>query len=262
MTRPSFILHEAAGPAAPWIIMVHGMAQDHRVFSSQVIAFKQSYRILLIDLAGHGLAKDVPGPYGHMEMMQHLRTALDTAAIGPAHFWATHTGTALGLLLAAEEPERFLSLILEGAVVSGAAMPYISSTLSRASDTAKTKGVHAAIHDIFYQAGWYDVLRSRPDECRAEEHLKILLDFQGAPWTEDHHPAPAALSDQALSDINIPTLIYNGELDLADFVSIANKIEYLMPQVERAVIPNGGGFPAWENPQAVDDVVRDFLWRH
>ena len=30
-----------AQDTAPWLIMVHGMTLDHRVFSSQVVAFKE-----------------------------------------------------------------------------------------------------------------------------------------------------------------------------------------------------------------------------
>jgi len=241
--------------------MVHGMTQDHRVFSAQVKYFQNEFRLLLVDLPGHGRSADVAGPYGHWEMMQHVRSALDQVAVGPVHYWATHTGTALGLLLAADEPERFHSLILEGAVVSGASMPYISETLSSASATAKADGIHRAIHDIFYQAGWYEILRKRPQECRAEEHLKILLDFKGAPWTEDHTAAPANLSDEALAQIHIPTLVYNGAHELEDFISIADKLEKRIPNVERAIIPRAGGFPAWEYPDEVNELVRDFLSR-
>ena len=50
------------GPAkAAWLVMVHGMSQDRRVFASQVAAFRTDYRIVLIDLPGHGLSSGLPG---------------------------------------------------------------------------------------------------------------------------------------------------------------------------------------------------------
>ncbi len=249
----------SAGPEAPWLTLVHGMTQDHRVFSSQVHAFREKYRILLIDLPGHGLATSVPGPYGHLEMMGHVRRALDHAAIGPTHFWATHTGTAVGLLLAIREPQRFRSLILEGAVVSGAVMPYISKTLTQASQTAKKNGITAAIRDIFYAADWYAVMRSHPDQCRAREHYDILADFAGAPWIEEHEAEPAYISDEDLRHLTVPTLVYNGQFDLDDFVQTAQKLQQLLPVVERTTIANAGGFPAWEYPQPVNQAVGEFL---
>ncbi|NQW01613.1 MAG: alpha/beta fold hydrolase [Rhodospirillales bacterium] len=250
-----------AGDGAPWLTLVHGMAQDHRVFAPQVEAFRDSYRLLLVDLPGHGRARTIPGPYGHLEMMAHLRNVLDQTEIGPTHFWATHTGTAVGLLLAVREPERFRSLILEGAVISGFAMPYVQETLATAAATARQRGVGAALRDVFYRAAWCDVMRANPNTCRAEAHWQILKDFSGAPWTEAHSPAPASITDAALAAMQIPTLVYNGEQDLTDFMAVASHLEAVLPDVERASIARAGGFPAWEYPVEVNAVVKSFLHR-
>ena len=48
----SAIVVNGAAVSKPWMAMVHGMSQDHRVFSAQVEAFKPHFRILLIDLPG------------------------------------------------------------------------------------------------------------------------------------------------------------------------------------------------------------------
>ena len=252
----------SAGPDAPWITMVHAMTQDRRVFSTQVEAFKADYQILLIDLPGHGLATSVSGPYGHLEMMRHVSRVLDLAQIGPSHFWATHTGTAVGLLLAAREPDRLKTLILEGVVISGFPMPYVADTLAKAAKKARDEGIEAALRDVFYQADWYDVMRTHRDQCRAEAHWNILKDFAGAPWTDDGTPEPVALTDADLSKITTPTLVYNGEHDLKDFIDVANHLEKTLGDVKRVIIPQAGGFPAWEFPGPVNEVVRAYIQRH
>lgn len=251
-----------AGTAAPWITMVHAMTQDRRVFSGQIEAFQNDFQILLIDLPGHGLATRVPGPYGHLEMTEHVSRVLDQTQIGASHFWATHTGTAIGLILAVRKPERLNSLILEGAVISGFPMPYVGNTLAMASDKARSEGILPAIRDIFYQAEWYDIMRSHPDECRAQDHWDILKDFAGAPWTDTHPPQPIVVSDEELAAIKTPTLIYNGEHDLQDFISVAKHLENTLPAIERATIAKAGGFPAWEYPIPVNEVVRGFIQRN
>lgn len=256
-----YITITEAGSGAPWLTMVHGMTQDHRAFSSQVAAFKARYNILLVDLPGHGLAKDVDGPYGHMEMTAHVRSCMDQADIPPCHYWATHTGTAIGLLLAVSEPERFKSLILEGCVISGYDMPYVFKTLAKASETAKSDGIAAALKDIFYMAEWFDVMRADPKECRAEEHWQMLSDFSGKPWTYEGPAEPVSVSAEQLQALKLPILVYNGEHDLDEFVDGANRIERLVPNVERQVIPGGGGFPAWEYPGRVNPLVGEFLSR-
>ena len=248
-----------AGAAAPWLTMVHGMSGDHRVFSAQVEAFKARYRILLIDLPGHGLSSDAPGPFGHSELAAHVAGALAHAGAEPCHYWATHTGTALGLLLATERPGGFRSMILEGAVLPGHVMPSVDRELERARDTARTVGVAEACRQWFDEAAWFDVMRAHPAECRAAAHWAIVASFSGTPWLYTGPTAPVAPIDGRLASLDVPVLLYNGEHDLADFVAVADRLEALLPRVTRATIADAGGFPAWEFPARVNRLAEDFL---
>ncbi len=249
-----------AGANRPWLVMVHGMSQDHRVFSAQVDAFKHRHPILLIDLPGHGLSSDLPGPYGHGEMAAHVAAAIRAAGSTPCHYWATHTGTALGLLLASREPDNFLSLILEGVVLPGRAMPSVEVELQRARETAHGQGMAAARRQWFARAAWFDVMRRHPVACRAVEHEAIIADFSGAPWLYEG-PGGQAIApiDQEISALDLPLLFYNGEHDLPDFISAADHLASLRPKAQRAVIAKAGGFPAWEFPEQVNRVALEFL---
>ncbi len=248
-----------AGADAPCLVMVHGMSQDHRVFSAQVEAFEDRYRILLIDLPGHGLSADIPGPFGHIELASQVAGALAHAGVSRCHYWATHTGTSLGLLLASEKPHRFRSMILEGTVLPGHVMPSVDVAIRRARDAARGEGVSEALRQWFDEGGWFDVIRGRPEECRAEEHWTIVSGFSGAPWLYDGRAASVAPIDERLASIDVPVLLYNGENDVQDFIDVADRLEELLPRVKRATIPDAGGFPAWEFPERVNRLVADFL---
>ena len=248
-----------ARDGALWLVMVHGMSGDHRVFSAQVAAFKARYRILLVDLPGHGLSSDVPGPFGHRELAAHVAGAIANAGVETCHYWATHTGTALGLLLATERAGRFRSMILEGAVLPGHAMPSVDRELARARDTARTAGVAEARRQWFDEADWFDVMRSRPEECRAAAHWAIVASFSGAPWLDAGQAAPVAPIDGRLASLEVPVLLYNGEHDVDDFNDTADRLETLLPRVRRATIADAGGFPAWEFPDRVNRLAEDFL---
>ncbi len=52
----SAVAIEDAGPRQPWLVLVHGMWQDHRVFNKQIEAFRETRPILAVDLPGHGLS--------------------------------------------------------------------------------------------------------------------------------------------------------------------------------------------------------------
>lgn len=255
----TYSLIEDAGDSAPWLVMVHGISQNHRVFSAQSDAFRNRYRIQLIDLPGHGLSADVPGPFGHAEMARHVREAMDAAGIEVCHYWGTHTGTALGLLLSIANPQRFASLVLEGAVLPGQAMPSVEAELQRARDTARRQGVAAARRQWFDLAPWFDVIRARPEECRAAAHWDMISEFAGTPWLYKGPAQAVAHYDRQYADLDLPVLLYNGAHDLPDFFDNAEFLAARLPRVRRETIAGGGGFPAWEFPDRVNALVASFL---
>ncbi|MDH3472524.1 MAG: alpha/beta hydrolase [Rhodospirillales bacterium] len=249
----------AAPESAPWLVMVHGMSGDHRVFAEQVEFFRDRYRILLVDLPGHGLSAGVPGPFGHHELAGHVQAALGEAKLARLHYWGTHTGAAIGLLLALGQPGRFASLILEGAVLPGRVMPSVARELAATLEVLEADGLDAAKRRWFDKAGWFEVMRSRPEECRAERHWQIVADFGGRPWSDPGEPLLVAPVEQDLKTLGVPVLAYNGEYDLADFIDVAQRLETLLPDVKCCIIPEAGGFPAWEFPARVNALVEDFL---
>ncbi len=119
MHIPAYEIIGAADETKPWLTMVHGMSQDRRVFSAQIPVFRQDFRLLLIDLPGHGQSGAVPGPYGLAEFAAGVLAAMDKAGVTSTYYWGTHTGSGIGLLLATRHAERFQSLVLEGADTAG-----------------------------------------------------------------------------------------------------------------------------------------------
>ncbi|VAX24918.1 hypothetical protein MNBD_NITROSPINAE03-396, partial [hydrothermal vent metagenome] len=51
------------GGSGPAIVMIHGWGQTGRAFDPLSNLLKPDFRVITVDLAGHGTAKDEPGPY-------------------------------------------------------------------------------------------------------------------------------------------------------------------------------------------------------
>lgn len=253
----AIVIDENPEPA-PWLVMVHGMSQDHRVFAPQVEAFRSRHRILLIDLPGHGLSIAVPGPYGHIEFARHIREALTAYGVENADYWGTHTGATVALLLAARSPELFRSLVLEGPTVPGANQPVVTQALGRARKTAAAKGLDAALDEWWEESPWFEHMRTHPRRRHADGHHAIVTEFSGAPWLDTQTPEPVTGIEAEIARIATPALIYNGAYDHPDFLASAKEIASLMPNARLVKIPDSGGFPAWENPDTVNERVVDF----
>jgi pimeloyl-ACP methyl ester carboxylesterase len=250
---------ESAGETRPWITMVHGASQHSGLFCAQVEAFEADYRLLLIDLPGHGRSSDCPGPYGLAEYARSVLAAIHAAQVERTHFWGTHTGAGIGLMLAAQHPPLIASLVLDGAILPGVDLPYVTARIARAKQTARERGIEAARAEWFRESRWFDVIRARLAECRAKEHWDMVAGFSGRPWTDPSQAEFVAPIRPALARIAQPVLLVNGEHDVEDFMRVADELESTLPNVQRATLAGAGGFPLWECPAEVDALVRRFL---
>ena len=177
---------------------------------------------------------------------------------GQTHYWATHTGTAVGLMLALRGRTRIEKLVLEGAVLPGV-MPRVTELQARASAIARSDGVEQAIDDWFEHADWFANMRAYPDETNAAGQRDLVSEFSGAPWLSDLEPQPVGELRSRLGLIRQPTLLYNGEHDLPEFKQVAEPFASELPDAEQLEIAGTGGFPLWERPHAVLEPVMRFL---
>lgn len=249
----------ASGPSAPWLAMVHGATHDHRYFDAQVRALEADFRILLVDLPGHGDSAGLPGPFGFEEHADAVLAGLDAAGIEATHYLGTHTGAAAALMLACRHPDRFLSLALEGPPLPGGPMPSVEAAYGRAARVARSRGMEAARRDWYENGPWFDNMRAHPERCRADAQWEMLADFAGGPWLETAPPRPVEPVLDRLDAIRCPVLVFNGEHDAPDFLAAAEAIAARLPDARRVRIPGAGGFPMWEAPDAVLPHLRRHL---
>lgn len=255
-----YIVIDTAGTAADWMVLVHGVSQDHRLFDAQVRCFQDTYRILLIDLPGHGISSCIPAPYGLREFADHIRECMTSTGALDAVLWGTHLGASAGLLAACDRPKLFSALVLESPVFPGRALPSVSNLLSDVAATAKEQGMTEA-RGLWWDKGpWFDLMRSDPERFRAAEQWRMIEDFTGGPWLEkDLASKPIDSVEDKLLQLQVPTILINGEHDVVDFVLAADSLEELIPNAKRISIPGGGGFPLWELPDLVNERVFEAL---
>lgn len=248
------------GPEAPWLIFVHGVSQDHRIFDKQVSAFRDKYRILLIDLPGHGSSSGMLGPYGVAELANHIEECARATGVARAVLWGTHLGATAGLWLACRRTDLFRAQVLEAPPFPGRLLPSVSDLISRVAQQAKKNGLQAA-RDLWWIEGpWFETIRQAPERCRAATHRQIINEFQGRPWL-DSGLVSSSLGDveAALRKLQTPIVLVNGQYDVPDFVEAAEALTETIPNCSRITVPDGGGFPSWEYPDETNSMVGDVL---
>lgn len=104
----------------PWVTFVHGAGGSSTIWFKQLKAFKDQYNLLLIDLRGHGLSKNIYSDwkkYSFEAIGNDIIEVLDYLKIAQTHFIGISLGTIIIREITERHPERTISMILGGAVM-------------------------------------------------------------------------------------------------------------------------------------------------
>lgn len=255
------IQYEIVHPGlAQTMVMVHGFSQSKEIFEAQVKHFGDRFRLVLIDLRGHGASLH-DGPFGVEEYSDDVEEVFRFLNLRGVIYWGTHTGASVGLSLYFRNRDFISRLILEGAVIPGMPTPDIVKNIDRAKDVARLYGLDKAKADWLKNAEWFSHMNSDPISTRFEAHKEIIARFPGRPWLTDECPRKAADLRARLLEIAIPILAYNGEFDMQEFFMMADLLGKEAAEILVLRIPRSGGFPLWENPQAVNQAVESWIDR-
>lgn len=100
------------------IIFLHFSGANLMMWQRVVPYFQDRYRVILVDLRGHGKS-DVSESGFHMDdMALDVLGIMDHLGIEKAHIIGSSLGAEVGLSLATNHPDRCISLILDGAMNS------------------------------------------------------------------------------------------------------------------------------------------------
>lgn len=243
-----------------WLTMVHGFTQDNRYFQKLAKYYSNKFNILLPNLLGHGERYEDIGPFGFMEYSKDILNILKKLNIDKTLYLGTHTGSAVGMILACTHPQLILGLILEGLPVPGVEIPSVKLYFERAMENYSRKGREYALKGWLENADWFSYMNNNRDETSYLKHREMIFDFRGKQFTDKSTPEKVINTLSMFSSYKGSTLCYNGEYDLEDFKSAAKCLTDNYPQISYSVIKKSGGFPAWENKDEVIKHINNFLF--
>ncbi len=105
------LAYDLIGPeAAPVVCMTHSLASDGGMWAEQVPALLSGgFRVLRLDMRGHGGSDPVDGPYTMSQLASDVATVLDALAIPTVHYIGLSIGGMIGQAFALEHSARVLS---------------------------------------------------------------------------------------------------------------------------------------------------------
>ena len=257
-------LDEGQGPP---LILLHGYGGSMWQWEYQQPLTAQ-FRVITPDLIGSGLSDKPAIDYRPEELIDSIRGLMDELGLPTATLIGNSMGGGVAIGMALTYPERVHRLVLIDGLPDHVRERLVSPLMQRAINTHApawlarfgallfgNRTMEAVLKEIVYDPCLVTPLvldRSNRNRQRADMITPLLSLRNSLPLWEQHF-APR------LKDIRHSTLILWGEHDRLFPPQVGRDLLTIIPHSKLIVIPDAGHIPQWEQPQAVNRHIREFL---
>ncbi|MET9296695.1 alpha/beta hydrolase [Streptomyces sp. NPDC003077] len=255
------LFYESAG-TGPAVVLLHGGMLDQRMWDEQFgWLVRSGLRVVRYDARGHGLSSSVDGDYANHE---DLRTLLDHLGIPRATLVGLSHGARVALDMVLAHPARVTALALAAPGVSGRTFtdPFILEHIKEQVAAIGEEDGAARFVEHFLRM-WVDGPHRQPsmvdpelrERMRASAEANVMAHADGMGAGLPIEVGAAA----RLSEIRVPTLVLDGDLDSTDISANAHAIAVSVPGAHRVRVPGAGHMVNLENTACFDEALHGFL---
>ena len=98
------LYYEIAGQGQP-VLLIHGLGSSTRDWEYQTTAFSTHYRVVALDVRGHGQSDKPPGPYSIPLFTSDTAELMRSLELGPSHIVGISMGGMIAFQLAIDTPD-------------------------------------------------------------------------------------------------------------------------------------------------------------
>jgi 3-oxoadipate enol-lactonase len=240
------------------VVLGHSFLCSREMWARQAADLSESFRVINLDARGHGGSGPAEDPFTFDDLVDDVVTVLDHLGIERAVWGGLSLGGMTALRAAITVPDRVDALIVVDSSAGIDPLPVRVKYRLMAS-AARALGMRRLMPSVLPIMFGRTTLAQQPDlvaewgERMASMHLASMLTCLDALNGRE------AMLDR-LGDVDVPALVLVGEEDKAQPPSRSRAIADALPNAELVVIPEAGHLSALEQPEAVSQVMRDFLF--
>ena len=238
------------------LVLVHGLGCAKEMWAPQVEAFSQKYRVVTIDNRGVGESTVTDGAYSSKQMAGDLAGLVDALDIEKFHLLGMSLGGMIAQEYAIAHSDRLLSLSL--CCTYAAPGPFCSRIFDGWREAVPALGTAYAQREI---------LRWAFTTAFFEENEETVCQLEA--MMSANPPAVAGYLGQLqaaldhdtrgrLDTISCPAMTLVGAQDRLIYPGLSHQMYDELTYVRWAEVP-GGHACLWENPEAFNHTVLDFL---
>jgi len=238
------------------LLFVHGLGSSGRDWAAQIDHFADHYRVLRLDLRGHGRSERGDGPYSIAQFARDVAVFLRKRDAVPAHVAGLSMGGMVTLELAAGAPQLTRSLIV------------VNSVADMRLHSWHNVWVYVSRRAVVQALGMRRVGQLLARKLFVKPSQEALRRKFVRRWAQNDKQAYLWSIDaivrwsvaDRLDHIDVPTLLLSSDEDYTP-VSAKEQIVARMPNAELAVVDDARHALPVERPDDFNAIVDDFLAR-
>ena len=253
---------EAGRKDAPAIVFVHGTGGHLETFNRNVFEHAKHFRVLALDMVGHGFSSKPDHPYEIKHYVQHLDDFLSAVGVDRAHLHGESLGGWIVAQYAIDHPARVDRLVLNtagGLNTDEQVMQRVYNNTMNAVRNASTETVRKRLEWLVHDPAEIPddlvelrlAIYSQPGFEKAMENILCLQNMEIRMRN--------VLTDESLSRIRSSTLVIWTDHDPTAPVATGERFAKAIPDARLVVLENCAHWPQWEATPVFNKLHIDFL---
>ncbi len=259
LQRDGTALHYTVSGKGPFIVFAHSYLCDGSLFAHQVASLQRRWRVINVDLRGHGLSGPALTPVTFEDFADDLVAVLNAEGVDRAVWAGLSMGGFTALRAALKHPQRVAALVLMD-TDAGSAPWWQRLQYALLRGTVRAFGVGAVMPRMVALMFGRTTQREQPALCQSYRqrfmqcHVPSILNIGRSLGARDD------LLPQ-LHRIDCPTLVLVGEEDLALPPAKSRALATGIRGAELVVVPRVGHLSTIEAPAVLTQHIERFVDR-
>lgn len=253
----------------PVLIFLHGTGGHAEAYVRNLEAHAKHFRVLAIDMVGHGYT-DMPDlDYGMQVYVDHLKAFLDAIGAKTASISGESLGATVAAWFALQYPDRVDKIVMNTGMMippdekGSKELQDLLDRSRKASGPPNREAIRARIRWLMHE-----------DKSVTEELIDIRLKIYSQPGRGaiirriaeqsigtilDPERQKTWYNKNQLKNLRCPTLVLWTRHNPGQTVPIAEEGAKLIPNAEMVILENSAHWPQWEEPDAFNRLHLAFL---
>jgi len=235
------------------IVFLHPAFSDHRAFDQQIDFFSKKYRIITIDLIGHGLSKAKNSKEKIDASSKHIEKILEIEGYDKAHLVGVSMGSLIAQYFALNCPVRTKSLTALGGYD-------INKENKEVEKAQRSSNLSLIFRAVFSMKSFKK--KTAEITCKTEKGQALFYE------TASHYERKSFMVMQGLQNViknretvksQYPTLILTGEFDIELAKKMAKEWHSEIDNSNYLMIENAGHCAYMDKPLEFNKIVLEFI---